>query len=285
MGQKQLWRENFILHRGTQEPDGNALAVHSFLDSVWLPGAAIGPGGGVYAVCSLVLEGRELCFADCGEFIFHAGSIYLQNFAYRSARVLGDRPLRRKVLLLHDNRMLKILLDAMFPDGFPAAPLPRLDRVEAVFDRIKEEMLSEQDDGRLAGLLMTLFHEVRRQTRPRAAGPTLPEPLRRALEEMDQHLDDPRLDRKQLAEAAGVGVRTLCRLFERYLHKSPIRCLIARRLERAQALLSMPTLSIKEIAERCGFTNADFFTRSFRKHCGATPRVFRQERKGASASR
>ena len=51
------------------------------------------------------------------------------------------------------------------------------------------------------------------------------------------------------------------------------------RIERARKLLEGTTLSVKEIAECCGFQNAGYFIKAFRRETGTTPGAFRRCRK------
>ncbi|HIQ74493.1 MAG TPA: PocR ligand-binding domain-containing protein [Candidatus Cottocaccamicrobium excrementipullorum] len=48
------------------------------------------------------------------------------------------------------------------------------------------------------------------------------------------------------------------------------------RLDQAEILLNRPGLSIGEIAERCGFSDPNYFTRAFRKRYGAAPSQYRK---------
>ncbi|MBQ4165586.1 MAG: helix-turn-helix transcriptional regulator, partial [Oscillospiraceae bacterium] len=47
------------------------------------------------------------------------------------------------------------------------------------------------------------------------------------------------------------------------------------RIRRACSLLRENTLSITEVALRCGFSDSNYFSRAFRKCCGMTPSQYR----------
>ena len=47
------------------------------------------------------------------------------------------------------------------------------------------------------------------------------------------------------------------------------------RVDRATAMLAKTSLSVQEIAERCGFSDASYFTRIFRKLNDMTPNEYR----------
>ncbi len=273
MGQNPLWEENFIFRRDRCDPTADKIAFYSYFDSVWLPGAVIGPGGGQYAVCALILAGHEASDGENGERSYHVGEFHIGCSAYRKAWVVGSEPLRRKAFMLHHNRLHQLLLRQMFHAENVACALTDPARVELWVDAIHVEMAAEQDESRLAGYYMALLHELHRQSYRQSE---LPDSLLRALDFIERHLGDPALDRERIAVAAGLGVRTLCRQFERHLGDSPGRYLIRRRLERARQMLAMPTLSIKEIALKNGFTDPNFLTRSFHRHFGSTPGAYRR---------
>ena len=45
--------------------------------------------------------------------------------------------------------------------------------------------------------------------------------------------------------------------------------------EYAAEMLQKTTLPISEIALECGFTDSNYFSRQFRKHCNSSPREYR----------
>ena len=55
--------------------------------------------------------------------------------------------------------------------------------------------------------------------------------------------------------------------------------IISYRLKAARAYLANTKRTIAEIAEECGFTDASYFTKTFRQAFGMTPKEFRNEKK------
>ena len=75
-----------------------------------------------------------------------------------------------------------------------------------------------------------------------------------------------------IAASAGIGVSTCLRLFRTVLGTTPVRYLIQHRLERAAEELRRPNnRTIAQIAYACGFSDASYFNRCFRKEYGMTP--------------
>jgi AraC-like DNA-binding protein len=89
------------------------------------------------------------------------------------------------------------------------------------------------------------------------------------------HVHDVDFSIVRLAEKLGFDRSTMSRMFKRSFGLSPKQYLQSQRLHRAMLLLQSTTLPIQEVAVRTGFSNADYFTRSFREETGATPEKFR----------
>lgn len=83
------------------------------------------------------------------------------------------------------------------------------------------------------------------------------------------------LTMEELAEAACTSVRTLQRLFRRELDCTPLEYLHHLRIRRAQFLLRAHPDSVSEVAYRCGFSDANYFSRVFRTTVGVSPVEFR----------
>lgn len=113
------------------------------------------------------------------------------------------------------------------------------------------------------------------------------EPVRRALMLMRRLAEENPAHPLTLAEAAAqahVTGKHLCRLFNSSLGYSPMQTFTLLKLQAARPLLMRTNLSIKEIAERCGFDNPFYFSRRFSQTYGCSPSSFRELlRKGKSA--
>lgn len=79
----------------------------------------------------------------------------------------------------------------------------------------------------------------------------------------------------ELAAYVGVDRSHLSHLFGRILNTSPSAYIQTRRLMKARELLLNTTLSVKEIAYSCGFTDPLYFSRCFKKVHGCTPTSLR----------
>lgn len=78
------------------------------------------------------------------------------------------------------------------------------------------------------------------------------------------------------ARAAAVSDRTLARLFQRHLQRTPQRYLQELRVKRAQMWLEATWRSVQEIAEASGYPDPATFRRMFRQVSGITPAEHRK---------
>ena len=58
---------------------------------------------------------------------------------------------------------------------------------------------------------------------------------------------------------------------------TPLQYLIFSRMKYASQLLCSNALSIKAVAEECGYRSPSFFSAEFKKYFGKTPLEFREE--------
>lgn len=87
-----------------------------------------------------------------------------------------------------------------------------------------------------------------------------------------------KLTLEEIASNASLSVREAQRCFQRILHQSPYEYLISYRLNNAKKMLLETNDSITEIAFHCGFSDASYFSKTFRKDTGFTPMEYRKKR-------
>jgi AraC-like DNA-binding protein len=113
---------------------------------------------------------------------------------------------------------------------------------------------------------------------PRSAG------LRReACAFIERNLEDPELAVGSIAEALGASTRSVQRVFMD-VGQTPRGYILERRLATAAERLRQcgtRAASITDIAFGVGFSDLSYFTRSFRRKLGVSPREYRNRRAGA----
>lgn len=98
--------------------------------------------------------------------------------------------------------------------------------------------------------------------------------LMNALSYMEEHYSE-RVTLDDLAEAAGVNPKYLCRAFCSLTGKTPICYLNEYRIDRACEFLRTTDYTMLEIAGRCGFSDQSYFVRLFKRQKGITPGQYR----------
>ncbi|MGW2593934.1 helix-turn-helix domain-containing protein [Streptomyces sp. NPDC001515] len=106
--------------------------------------------------------------------------------------------------------------------------------------------------------------------------------LRPVRDRMDREYARP-LDVEALARLAGLPAGLLGREFRRAYGASPYAYLMARRVERARALLHSTDLGVAEVRRRVGCPSPRVFDRHFTAHVGMPPGDYRR-RVGSPAS-
>jgi AraC family transcriptional regulator len=81
---------------------------------------------------------------------------------------------------------------------------------------------------------------------------------------------------RELAAVAGMGVYQFARTFKAAAGVAPHHYVLARRLERAKALLQGTTLPVGDIAARCGFSHPSHLTATFQRAFATTPSRYRR---------
>lgn len=120
-------------------------------------------------------------------------------------------------------------------------------------------------------ILTELGREVRRGNRPL--------PLRKAAACIHTDYAQP-LQLSSVAETCGVSPAYLSRLFSEHLQTNFVDYLTGVRLARAEELLQSQEIPVKEIAQAVGFSDANYFSRIFRKYKGVTPTEFKTGQNG-----
>lgn len=146
-------------------------------------------------------------------------------------------------------------------------------RIAKIYDSIRETVTkgSSHPAGDLSVLGFALFSELAINI----AVSKYPPALRKMLDFIGTHLNSS-LTLQTLCGESHCSLSSLNRLFRRHLETSPIDYIVNRRLERAKHLMKMHDLSLKEIADQCGYKTESFFSRSFKSKYGVSPKEYRK---------
>jgi transcriptional regulator GlxA family with amidase domain len=100
------------------------------------------------------------------------------------------------------------------------------------------------------------------------------EKIRQSIEFMKQHLDQP-LQAATLAARVNISQSHYFALFKRVTGQTPIDYFIRLRIERACALLTEASASVKGVAAAVGYDDPFYFSRVFRSVQGIAPSGYR----------
>lgn len=95
---------------------------------------------------------------------------------------------------------------------------------------------------------------------------------------IEQNIEIP-LTIEVISKRLNVGKTTLCVKFKETFHMTINEFITKTRLERAKILLKDKHLNVTQIAERCGFSDSNYFIRIFKKKFGQTPFEYRNFQK------
>ncbi|SKA77370.1 AraC-type DNA-binding protein [Prosthecobacter debontii] len=91
-----------------------------------------------------------------------------------------------------------------------------------------------------------------------------------ACQFLEDHLHQP-LGRQEVADFLHIHPNHVSRLFHEFSERSFQDHLLHARLRRARSLMADPSLNITDIAHACGFRDANYFIRCYRRVTGETP--------------
>ncbi|MGN1295751.1 MAG: AraC family transcriptional regulator [Bacilli bacterium] len=82
---------------------------------------------------------------------------------------------------------------------------------------------------------------------------------------------------EDIASSINLSPSECCKLFKKTMNTSPITYLTMHRINMARSLLQDFNLSITEVALQCGFSSSNYFTITFKKLTGMTPRDYQNK--------
>lgn len=152
--------------------------------------------------------------------------------------------------------------------------------IQPMMDRLLDSMIQKRDGYELSvlGILCEFFGLV---LRDRLYRPTQEdsrerariEPLKPVLEFIETAYSD-EISLEQLARLSGMSPKYFCRYFRAVTQKTPFDYLNFYRIERACCLLDPDGPPVAQVGYQCGFNDASYFIRIFKKYKGITPKQY-----------
>ncbi len=123
----------------------------------------------------------------------------------------------------------------------------------------------------LRGLCRSLHGEI--EARRKTSGKKFVEEAKRQIE---INYGDPRFSLDSICGTLGVSESYFSSTFKKECGVAFVKALTATRIDHAKALLENLSLKTYEIAEQVGFTDANYFSFSFKKTTGLSPQAYRK---------
>ena len=254
--------------------------------ALYEPGEVLGPRLLTDFEAVLIIDGFPTYERDSMKYRLSPGSIHVARPGVRE-RYLWDTEARTRHAYLHFD------LESVPHEWGAAETWPVYQReprpiVGQLLRHLIESAVQKTDwpairphdgDNRVMEAFLELYIQG---TKDSEAGPShdLSEPVRRASKFMRERLDSPSFEPfslDELAASAHVTPKHLCRTFQLELGVSPMKACRLMQFQLAIPLLARSNLSIKAIAERCGFPDQLHFSKSFRQAFGQSPRKIRAD--------
>jgi len=138
-------------------------------------------------------------------------------------------------------------------------------------DLMVHRLVVDQIEQLVASTLLAAQQHSYSNTAPARRGTILPRHVRRATDYLRAYAHEP-ISADQIAQAAGVSMRSLCAGFKEFLGVSPMQYLRDLRMECARTeLMSGEAANVSGVALRWGFGHMGRFSNDYRLRYGETP--------------
>lgn len=231
---------------------------------------------------SFQLEAQGLVRQDGREALLNPGSFALYD-STRPYSLTFEKRFRQFVIKMPNDVLSRHLMN---PEQYTAIPISGTSGLGAVlgnfvFSLVKElhylPKASEDLSDNLVNMIAMAFSSSVLLEERSDASPVQESLRRRIRHYIDNNFCNPRINNTAIAQAAGISDRYLHKLFQD--ENETIHALItAKRLEKARELLGNEAFvgyTIERIAYSVGFVDSAHFSKTFKKHFGASPSALR----------
>ena len=252
------------------------ISLYAYEESVLLPGSRA-PKMALYWAIEYYCEGEYLVSQEGRHYHLNPGDILILcpgGQYYRENQ--GISPVKKKVIMLNNSPLISILHNHSVLNGMAVIRCTDPAAVEAYFDQVRDLIVlpgaDEKFERAFPNTIFSLFTELIVQCGKNNISNSFEDQLKQL------NMFAPDLTLEQMAEHFKTGKRTLSRMFVKQLNLSPIQYVISMRMKYAAQLLRSNNLSIREIAEECGYRDTSFFIAEFKKYFQKTPLEFRNSK-------
>ena len=226
-----------------------------------------------YMILEFVLEGELLVEYDKKNEIISPGKIFILCRPEKVLFQTGKTGSFHKIAIVLQGNLLDTLTSSFSLEN-SCISLSAPDVIEQNMRAIGRELDQKEPSGihRINGMCVELLSRLSEESAQNNAWPKV---LNEAIRKLNTK-PDTRFSLNDLAIEVNSSVSTLLRCFRKYCGVSPQAYRRQQRLQLAQHLLKNTTLSIKEIADRTGYSNQSYFSNDFKHGFGCSPAAWRQ---------
>lgn len=153
------------------------------------------------------------------------------------------------------------------------------DMVSGLIERVAEQLLKEDSFSVFSRsmAILELFNSIVHEfyTHGEEGEGVTELPLARAKDMIEKRYNQ-KLSIEELAKNASLSPGYFIRAFKKAYKTSPIDYQMELKINAAKSYLLTSELPMKEIASRVGFSDVYYFSKTFKKHLGVPPSVFRK---------
>ncbi len=235
-----------------------------------------------YLAVSLIKRGHGITANVRGDILCSPGDIVIWRSAENASVEATRGPTDCFTVFLPEER-----LDTSFSRAIPCAGMPLKGGggfstlvaayLSALADNFADADMEDAQADASAEITIDLIAATIAGCRSQNVSSSRTVQWKRILRFIEWRLEDPELNPAMIANANGVSLRQIYRLFAEQGH-TVAGWIRSRRLERCRAELanSHDRITVTEIAFRWGFNDIAHFSRAFKSFYGLSPRAFRQ---------
>lgn len=105
--------------------------------------------------------------------------------------------------------------------------------------------------------------------------------IQRALHHIEQYYANPQLSLHDMCTLTLMSTTRFSQAFKQHTGETYVEYLTRFRMDKAKELLQLTDYKFYQIAEKVGYTDPNYFSVSFKKHTGLTPRQYREQQRRA----
>tara|TARA_B100000614_G_C14548891_1_gene493168 strand:- start:1730 stop:2539 length:810 start_codon:yes stop_codon:yes gene_type:complete len=232
------------------------------------------PSGQIVASCRFIIfiAGRVVYQIEGdNEVTLDAGSVvFVPPWVWREWKVVSDEPAELIWTVFSVSERIFHTFDHLVSDRPAEFSLLRsgMERIHALNSKREEyDLLME---GEMKAILARFFLSLPIQEMDNRKSSRRHSEVDHAVRWLQAHYDVPSA-LAELQEQLTLHPDYFRDLFRKQMHESPNHYLTTLRMRAARYYLKDPALSIKEVAARCGYTDALYFSRAYRKYWHHTP--------------